>query len=167
LHIAGKDEKVGGLFDEIEDLLFGFGFGVACDGDVVKRNAVTVGVILGVRMVRDDEWDVYVEFTASLAIEEVDEAVVVFRNEESCAQRDAAGVKSPSGVDRLGERAPVGLKFVGGNASILQGELDAHEEKTALGIGAVLVRGGDVAVVLCDELGYFGDDAAFVRALDE
>src|ERR1700722_1000756 len=87
LHVAGEDEEVRFiLVDEILNLLFGDGFVVFANVYYCVGNFVKVGDGLIVGVIGNDERDVAVQFSAVLTVEQVDEAVVVFGNEDDAAR---------------------------------------------------------------------------------
>ncbi len=81
LHVAGEHDKIDALLRQDFKLLpLGRGF-VADDGNVEERYALEVGPALRVRVVADDSGHVARQLAALVPVEEIDEAVVVLRDE--------------------------------------------------------------------------------------
>ncbi len=177
LHVAGEDHEVGlVVFDERMDLCFGLLFVVFCDGDHDIGNFVEIGDGLIVGVVGNNQRDVAGEFAALVAVEEIDEAVVVLRNQNDHA-RSMRGLRQPPlhlelFRDRRKVFGEVGEVFVGEvflreiNVEIFGIEFDAHQEEAGFFVG-VFVGVQNVASVAVDEVGNGGDFAFGVRAGDQ
>src|ERR1035438_9807167 len=77
LHVAGEHhdvDVVGG--QELELLLLGSRLVVLCHGNKMERHAIKIGMPPGVGMIADHQREIAREFSVSLAIEEIDEAVI-------------------------------------------------------------------------------------------
>ena len=87
LHVAGEDHEIGVvLFDQRMDLFLGLPFILLCDRDDGVWDFVEVGDRLVVRVIGDDQRDVAGKFAALVSIQEIDEAVVIFRDQDDHAR---------------------------------------------------------------------------------
>jgi hypothetical protein len=165
LHVAGEDDEVElppASSSSIRASAAGFSPLTTARAHSVRRS-LDVGRVVG--MVGDHERDLAVQLAAPPAPEEIEQAVVLARDEH----RDALGaprvVQAPLHREGLGHRVREGLREV--LAERVGGEGHAHEERAALGIGRVLVGGDDVGVARGQEARDRRDDAVAVRAGDQ
>ena len=79
LHVTGEHDHIDVVgCQEFELLRLGPRLVVLCDGNMVERYTIKIGVLFCVRMIANQQWKIARKFSVSLAIEEVDEAVIVF-----------------------------------------------------------------------------------------
>ena len=117
-------------------------------------------------MVADDERDVARQLAALVAIEQIDQAMVVLRDEQRDAVRQRGQLQPPAHRESLGQRGELARELRGIEGEVRQVPFDAHEEQLALRV-LVLVGVEDVGVVPVQELADGGDDAFAVRAIDQ
>ncbi|MCU1304241.1 MAG: dehydrogenase with different specificity [Candidatus Sulfotelmatobacter sp.] len=87
LHVAGQHHKVGMVrVDQRMDLFFRLVLIFFRDRDDSVRNSVKVGDGLVVGVIRNDQRDFAGEFAALMTIEKIDQAVIVFRNQNDHAR---------------------------------------------------------------------------------
>ncbi len=171
LHVAGEDDEVGFVrLDQRVDILFRLWLIVFRDWDHGVGNFVEVGDSLIVRMIGNDERDVAGEFAALVTVEEIDEAVVVFRDQNDHAGPMRRLRQTPFQLELFGDGREVfaegGEIFVGEiDVEVLGIELDSHQEESGLFVG-MFVGVQDVAAVAVDEVGDGGDFAFGVGAGD-
>ena len=110
------------------------------------------------------------EFAALMAVEQIDEAVIVFRDEDDHARAMARPGQTPLHGEGLGDRGKVsgevgqiGLREV--DVKIFRIELHAHQKEAGLFIG-MFVSMENVSVVPVDEVGDGRDFALAVGAGD-
>ena len=107
------------------------------------------------------------QFAALMPVEQVDQAVVVLRDEERDAVRQRSDRSSRQRIcEALGDRGELARELVEVEVEVGEVPLDAHEEQAALGV-LVLVGVQDVGVVAVEELADGGDDPLAVGAVDE
>jgi len=172
LHVAREHQKVDiVLLDQRVDLLLGLLLVFFGDRDNGVRNFVEISNGLIVGMVGNDERDFAGEFAALMAIEQIDEAVVVFRNQDDHAGTMRGLRETPLHLKFLGDGrellAEVSKSLIGEiDVEVFGIELDAHQEESGFLVG-VFVGVQDVAAVAVDEVGNSGDFAFAVRTGDE
>jgi len=124
---------------------------------------VKVGVIFRVGMIADHQRDFAGEFAGALAVEQIDEAVVVFGNKNCHARTVVRGGDAPLNGKLLGD----GSKPLG---EVFQVELEAFEipfdagEIETFDAGLVLLEVKDVAAMPVDEISDCGIEAFAIRA---
>ena len=172
LHVAGEDHKVGFMvFDQRMDLLFSLALVFFRDRDDLIGNFVEVrnGLIVGV--VGNNQRDVTGKFAALVTIEQIDQAVIVLRDENDHARAMRGLRQAPIHLKLFGDgrevSREVGEIFIGEiNVEVFGIELDAHQEEARFFVG-VFVSMQDVAAVAVDKVGDGGDFALAVGAGDE
>jgi hypothetical protein len=117
-------------------------------------------------MVGNDKRNFAGELAAAMAIQKVDEAVVVFGDQNHHA-RPVVGEREPIlHLELGGERREVTVEIGKWKIEIGGIEFDPHEEEVGFGV-AMLIGEEDVAVVAEDEVGDLGDHALAVGTTDE
>ncbi len=175
LHVSGEDREVGLVLADEGDLL------LADEGDLAllrcalvffrdrndhERDAIEVGDGLIVGVVGNDERDFAVQFADLVAVEQVDQAVIIFRNHDDHALALAGSGKAPFHAELVGDRIELLGEFLKRQIKTIWIELHAHEEPSRLGVG-VLVGVEDVAAVPEDEVGDSSDQSFLVWAANE
>ena len=111
-------------------------------------------------VVADDEREVAAELACLVAMQQIDEAVVILRDEEGDVLLGVGELDAPVHLELAGDglegRAECGFGEAGGFGD----ELDAHEEEAKLDI-LMLVGVEDVDVVALDQEVDDGDDNSF------
>ena len=167
LHVAGEHHEIALVLAEKGELLpLGFGFVFFCDRNDLVRDAVEVGDPLVVGVVREDERDVAGQLSILMAVQQVLQAVVVFRDKDSKAMALGGAGDAPVHLVVASHRREALGKFGKVERERVEVELDAGEEQIRLLVG-VLVVGEYVGVVPEDKVGDGSDDALAVRAGDK
>ena len=130
---------------------------------VARAEALDVRRVVG--MVGDHQRDLAVQLAAPAAPEQVQQAVVLARDEHADALGAPRVVQAPLHHKAVGHRVRERPREV--LAERLDGEGHAHEERAALRIGGVLIGGDDVGVAGGEEPRDRRDDAVPVGAGDE
>ncbi len=165
LHVAREHDQVEAPGEQLELALLGRGALAAVHGDVLEARAQPAHVVAEVGVVGDHEAHLDRQLAAPPAPEQVEQAVVLARDED----RHALGrlrVDDPPlhahrrahlGGERVGERgtAPGEAREV---------ELHAQEEAPALVVGRILVGLRDVGALLEQEPRHRRDDPGAVAA---
>src|SRR3954447_244080 len=82
LHVAGEHHEIRlVLVDKSMKASLSLGLVLFAHRHDLVRNLVEIRNGLSVGMVGDDQWDLAREFAALLAIQKIDEAVIILRNE--------------------------------------------------------------------------------------
>jgi len=156
--VAGQERELRG---------FDLGLGGGRDRQVVERDAVELGEGAGVFVVADYEGEVAAELAGAMAVEQIDQAVRVLRDEEGDILHVVGELDAPVHAELSGDGGKGGAEGGLVEAGRVGGELDAHEEEGELDI-LMLVGVEDVDVVGLDqEVDDSDDDALAVRAVDE
>jgi hypothetical protein len=123
-----------------------------------------VGLVVG--MVRDHVDDLRVEIAPPRTPEQVQQTVLLTRDQHSDATRHVRIGKPPLHAEGLGDvRHEAPLEIVGRAAFPTEGH--PHVERPARGLGRVLVRLDDVRPLLEQEARHSCDDSRPVGARDE
>ena len=117
-------------------------------------------------MVGENEGDVDRPFAAFVTGQDVIEAMGLFGNEHGHFQVFAGEMQFPLNLKAVGDGFEAGGKLVGREGETFQLPFHAGKEDTVFGVD-ILIQGDDVAVVLQNEGGKGGDNAALVRTGDE
>jgi len=164
LHVAGEHDELGaGRVDQRHDARFLLGLGILRDRQMVEGHRTEIAPRVGLaRMVGDDADDVHGEFADTLAIEQIDEAMVELGGEQQHAAALAPCADRPLHRERGGDRREAG-------AQCLRRRVDGHVEddphEEAVGFDIVeLVRLEHVAAEREQLGGDARDDARPVRA---
>ncbi len=172
LHVAGEDHEIRYvLINQRLDFFFGFFFVFFTDRNYCVRDFVKVCDGLVVGMIGNDQRNVADEFAAVMAIEKINEAVIVLRDENNHALLVRRQGEPPVHLEFVSDRgkmlAEVGEVPIGYVDVKISGiEFDPHEEQAGFFVG-VFVGMEDVAAVAIDEIGNGGDFAFGVGAGDE
>ena len=94
LHVAGEDDQVGSAREELEHARLCLRLASLLDRHVLEGKAEGSDVCLEVRVVGDDEGDLGVELVAAPSPEQVEQAVILPRDEDRDALALAAHTKS-------------------------------------------------------------------------
>src|SRR5690242_17290429 len=87
LHVAGKHNKIHSIFLEQRDnLAFGGELVVLFNGNKKERNPVELSNGATLRMIRDDAGNIAGQFSALMAIEKIDKAMIVSRDQNRHAR---------------------------------------------------------------------------------
>jgi hypothetical protein len=134
-------------------------------------NFVEIGDGLVVGMIGDDQRDFAGKLAAVMPVEEIDEAVVVLRDQDDHARAMRRLREPPLHLElfgdwreMFGEFGEVFIREV--DVEVFGIELDAHQEEPRFFVG-VFVGMQDVSAVAVDKVGDGGDFAFGVRAGDE
>ncbi len=164
-HVARKDHELDVSGQDCGHLILGRGRPVP-EGDVRVRNAEGLDVGLVVGMVRDHADDLRIEVSPPRTPEQVQQTVLLTRDQHGDATRLVRIGEPPIHAERLGDvRHEAPLEIVARAA--FQTERHPHVERPALGLGRVLVRLDDVRPLLEQEARNSCDDARAVGARDE
>jgi len=167
LHVAGEDGEIGAMLaDERDLLLLGDLLVLFRDGDDDEGNSVEVGDGLVIGVIGDDQRDVAIEFPDLVAVEQVDETVVILRNHDYHSFALARVREMPFHSEAVGDGIELLGKFAEGKVEASGIEFDPHEEPLGVCVG-VLVSVKDIAPVSEDEIGDGSDQAFLVGATDE
>ena len=148
------------LFAFSLDLVF------SCNWNDFQRNFVEIGPGLDVRVIADDDGNFAGEFPAVLAIKQIDQAVIVARDEDRdfgaiCGEGDA-----PLHLEAVSDGLEMLREFshVDGEAGHVP--FDAHEKEISLSV-QMLVGMESVAVRAINEIVDRGVEAFLVGAADQ
>src|SRR5262249_40590529 len=136
---------------------FGLRFLFRLYRNMKERDAVETGPALGIWMVADNERNVTDQLTALMPVEQIDQAVIVLRDEQSEAVRPVGALDAPAHLEALGDRGELGNTFLDAEIKAGQVPLDARQEQPALRV-LMLVGVQDVGVVLVEKLRHRGGD---------
>ena len=167
LHVAGEHGEVDLVFTDQSDLLLlGFALVLFGDGDHEKGNLVEVGSGLVVGVIGNDQRDFALQLADFMAVEQVDQAVVVLRNHDRHLLALAGLGEAPLHVELFGDGREVTGKLGERNIEVGGIELNPHQEPGRVGVG-VLVGVQDVAAAFVDEVRDRGHQSFTVGATDE
>src|SRR5579862_3702967 len=172
LHVACQHHEVRlVLVDEGLNPGLGQGFILFRHADDFVGNFVEIGDGLVVRMVGDDEWNVAGKFSALLAVKQVDQAVIILRDEDDHFGTMSRPRQPPLHAERLGNRGEVSceiakIRLREVDVEVFGIELDAHQEEPGFFV-AMFVGVQDVSAMAVDEVGDGGDFSLAVGARDE
>src|SRR6202041_783918 len=167
LHIASQNDEVAIVFPDQRELpLLDLLFVLLRDRQEEIRDAIKIGHALAVGVIGDDQRNLALQFAALMPIEQVLEAVIVFRDKD----RNAVT------VGRTGE-TPVHLVVAGHGREALgklrkvereavEIELNAREEQIRFLVSVLVVR-EDIGIVAENEVGNGSDHALAVGAGDK
>src|SRR6266576_874496 len=144
LHVPRQHGEVSiMLADERDLLLFRFALVLFGYGNDEERNLIKVRERLIVGVVRNDQRDIAVQFPDFVAIQQIDRAMVVLRNQD-CHLLALAGLRqTPIHVELLGNRAELLGDLREWDVEIGGVKLHAHQEPRRLCVG-VFVRVQDI-----------------------
>ena len=160
LHVAREHDQVEAAGELLEHRRLGLRLRLRRDRHVHERDAEARDVVLDVAVVGQHEPDVGVELAAAPAPQQVEQAVVLARDED----RDALAIgrvgDRPLHRERLGDlRRERPLQLGAAEVEPVEVERHAHEERPAGRVGRVLVGVEDVRAVLEQEARDGRDDA--------
>src|ERR1700747_2366940 len=112
----------------------------------MERHAEKIGVALGVGMVADHQGKVAGEFAIALAMKQIHEAVIVFRNEDGYAWPAIAQGEHPVHAELVRDWAEGSIEIAQVQAEVLKIPFDTGQVK-ALVAGLMLLEVENVAVV--------------------
>ena len=167
LHVAGEHDEVDVAREHFQHLLLGLRFAPVLDRDVVVGGAELLDLTSEIGVVRDDGEQVELEVVASPAPEQVEQAVLAPRNENRDAFAFAREDEPRVHREPLDDRGQ--LRTHPFSIAIESGEMELHsqEERSAFGIGRVLVGADDVRAEYGQLTGECGDDPLPVSTRDD
>ena len=140
---------------------------VARDGHEVERDFVELGQRASGLVVADDEREVAAELACLVAMQQIDEAVMILRDEESDVLLRLGELDAPVHLEVVRDGREGGAEGCFGEAGGFGDELDAHEEEAKFDV-LMLVGVEDVDVVTLDQKVDDGDDDSLaVGTIDE
>src|SRR5579862_7123304 len=167
LHVSSQDDEVDFAFaEELDFLFFGFGFVFFGDRNHFVLDAIEIGVAFRVGMVADDERNVAREFAVALAVEQVNQAVVILGNKNGDARPMAAFYDAPLHAEPDGDWCKCFCEIRDVDLKTIETPLDAREIKT-LSARDVLFEMENVAVALIQELRNGCVQSFLIRTLDQ
>lgn len=137
---------------------FGLRLVVLRDRNHAIWDPVKICVGLRVGMIADDEADFAFEFASALAVEEIDEAVIVFGNKNCHARAVIRGGDAPLNGELLGDGRKPLWKILEVEFETCEIPFDAREVKT-FDAGLVLLEMQDVAAMPVDKIRDCGVEA--------
>jgi hypothetical protein len=168
LHVAGEHDEVEVVAQHVEQLGLGRRLGVAGDRDVAERDAEARRLALQLGVVGHHERDLRVQLAATLAPQQLGQAVVVAGDQDRHPLAPLGVREAPVAAERLPHRGGE-LRFqrAGPCLEPVEAELEPHEELTAVRVGGVLVGLQDVRPVIAQERRHLRDDPRPVGARDQ
>src|SRR5580700_188868 len=120
----------------------------------------------GVGMIADHQREIAPQFSVSLPIQQIDQAMVVLRNEDGHARTAIAQGDTPVHAELVSDRAKRAVEVFHIQTEARQVPFDARQE-VALFTSLMLLEVQDVAIVAIDEFGDSSIQALAVRALHQ
>ena len=130
----------------------------------MKRYAIEVGVMLGVKMIADDQHKFTRELPVALPVQKIHQAMVVFGDKNGDPRAVIAQANHPIHAEVVSDGAKSSVKVFQVEAETVEVPLDAREI-VALFAGLMLLEVEDIAVVAVDKFGDAGVEAFAVCAL--
>ena len=130
LHVARQHHEIRPrLLDHLPDRVLLLALGVLCRRQGVERNFAEIAARMGLaRMVGDDRGRVHRKLADPPAIENIDETVIGFRDQEHHLAPRGAIAHLPVHAEALGERREAGLQRLQFDREVGGGEHHPHEE---------------------------------------
>ena len=172
LHVAGQHYEIGGVIvDQCLNSLLRVALVFFGDRHDRVGNLVEIGERLIVRVIGDDQRNIAGEFAALMAVEQIHEAVIIFRNQNDHARSMRRLCQPPLHLELFGNGrevlAEVGETFITEiDVEVFGIELHPHKEQAGF-LVCVFVGVQDVAVMAVDEIGNGGDFSLAVGTTDQ
>ena len=164
LHVARQDDEVDVVRGHQSHLLLlRLGLVFLVHGDVGERNLVRLGQPVGIRVVADDERNLAIQFAGMVAVQQVGQTVVEFRDEDRQARFDRGQRQAPGHLVFLGDRREGLIETVDAEFEAIQLPLHPHQEQAGH-LVLMLIGVKDVGVVGIKKVGDGGDQALLIGA---
>ena len=140
LHVTRQHHEIGlCVLHQFPDRIFLLAPGLLRHRQIVKRNLAEIEIAVGLaRMVGDDSGRDHLEFAGAPAIEDIDEAMIGFRDQQHHPAAAGAVAHLPVHAEAVGDRGKAGLQRRQIDREIGGGEHHPHEEFTGLDVVELL-----------------------------